>query len=680
VADTTNYRIRKIVISTRVVTTFAGSSSGFGDGTGTSALFYNPSGVAVDISGNLFVADTGNHRIRKIVISSAVVTTLAGSGSSGFQDGTGTSAIFNCPSSIAVDTSGNLFVSDQNNHRIRKIQQPTWTKTGSLGYTGEDGVSLYSARSVPSAPAKLRDSQLDVTTGNIYNYDYSILVSSLAGRGLNFAEFADGPGETATFSNPHGIAIDTSGNLFVADTYNDCIRKIVISTGIVSTLAGSGSGGFADGQGDQALFNNPISLVLDTSGNIYVADLSNSRIRKITPGGYVTTYAGSGVNGFLDAPSGPASDARFSAIHGITIDASGTLFLSDGGRIRKVTSNGYVTTLAGNTNPNYETQNGTGANALFGLPWGIIINASGTIFVTDALGNRIQKITPPDGYTWDSSNSVIDSSGNGGGIVTTLAGNGQEAFADGISSAASFKTPAGIAFDANGNILVADTWNNRIRRVTLEGVVTTIAGNGLAGYVDGIPANSSFRGPRGIVVDTVGNIYIADTFNSTIRRISFIPTLQWSVIGSLGYTGHTGMQGDMGTMGDTGPIGDTGPAGVGILPQVLFIPGDNISTTCTIDLTSVPVSTRYVVRNGSALNTLTFTTPLSPVLETNFYVYVKNLGSSNVTVYHAPDGSNSTAIDANNSNIPTSVIYKPNNNQNATFQYVFWDGSNLVMV
>lgn len=267
------------------VTTLAGNgSSGSTDGSGSSVSFKNPYGVAVDGSGNVYVADYGNHKIRKIT-PAGVITTLAGSGSIGSADGSGSSASFNYPSGVAVDGNGNIYVTEYKNNKIRKI-----TPAG--------------------------------------------VVSTLAGNG-SFGS-ADGNGVTASFSFPFGIAVDGSGNVYVTDNGNHKIRKIT-PAGVVSTLAGSGSASSTDGTGVSASFNGPESVAVDGSGNIYVADANNNKIRKITPMGEVSTLAG---NGSVGSADGMGPSASFSYPGGIAVDGSGTIFVADYGnnKIRKITA------------------------------------------------------------------------------------------------------------------------------------------------------------------------------------------------------------------------------------------------------------------------------------------------------------------------------------------------------
>jgi sugar lactone lactonase YvrE len=297
--------------------TLAGSSSGFQEGNGAAAQFASPNGVAVDANGNLIVVDFGNQRIRKITPGGSV-TTLAG-GSIGFADGIGAAARFTSPSGVAVDPSGNVYVVDFGNQRIRKI-----APNGAVSTVVGDGAKGFRDGNVAAAK---------------FSFDHPALndlsVSRLVPVRLDLRY---------TFF-PTGIAVDASGNVFVADYGNHSIRKIS-AAGAVSTIAGNGTAGFRDGSGASAQFTDPSGIAVDAGGNLYVADEGNNRIRKITPAGFVTTLAGSGINGLQN---GAAGEARFSAPTGLAVDASGDVFVADSNnnRIRKISPAGFVSTLPG---------------------------------------------------------------------------------------------------------------------------------------------------------------------------------------------------------------------------------------------------------------------------------------------------------------------------------------------
>lgn len=322
----------------------------------------------------------------------------------------------------------------------------------------------------------------------------TVTVSTLAGSGVTGS--ADGVGTSASFYWPASVALDVTGNLYVADLYNCMIRKIS-RDGVVTTLAGNGTAGFKDGQGAAAEFFQPSGLTVDASGYIYVADQLNNRIRKISPAGLVTTFAGSGQVGSAD---GKGTAASFQKPDDVALDASGNVYVSDESNnvIRKISPDGMVTTFAGSGVQG--TADGKGTAAQFSLPGGIAMDAAGTIYVADSGNDIIRKI-------------------NRHGVVTTLAGSGEPGSADGKGAAASFTVPSGVAVDAFGNVYVADYWNNKIRKVTPQGQVTTVAGTGVAGSQNGPVTSASFNGPFGVEVDIFGNIYVADLNNNMIRKI-----------------------------------------------------------------------------------------------------------------------------------------------------------------
>jgi NHL repeat len=332
-----------------------------------------------------------------VVICSAVaplptVSTLAGNGSPGFVNGSGAAASFAQPSGVGVDASGNVYVADQVNHAIRKI-----------------------------SPAGL--------------------VSTLAGRGK--PGFVDGSGAAASFNNPSGIAVDSNGNLYVADTTNHAIRQIT-PAGLVSTLAGNnGVPGFVDGAGVAASFNNPVGVAVDGSGNVYVADSSNHAIRRINPKGVVTTLAGNGSRGFVN---GTGTAARFNNPTGVAVDSGGSVYVADYGNllIRKISPAGVVVYLAGSGIAGFV--NGVGVEASFNNPTGVAVDSSGNVYVADQLNNVIRKINPVN-------------------VVSTLVGSGKPGFVEGSGAAASFNSPAGVTVDNSGNLFVADLLNHAIRKI-----------------------------------------------------------------------------------------------------------------------------------------------------------------------------------------------------------------------
>ncbi|MBO9540924.1 hypothetical protein J7643_10075 [bacterium] len=327
-----------------------------------------------------------------------------------------------------------------------------------------------------------------------------VVVTTLAGK-PSITGAADGVGTAATFYAAFGITTDAAGNVYVVDRSNCNIRKIT-PAGVVTTLAGlAGVMGTTDGATSSARFRLPSGLASDAAGNLYVGDSWNSSIRKVTPAGVVTTFAGmSGVSGTAD---GATSSARFTSPNGMAVDRAGNVYVADtnANTIRKITPDGVVSTLAGASATG--SVDATGTAARFNKPWGVTVDASGTLYVADTENYTIRKITPD-------------------GVVTTLAGQvGVMGNTNGTGAAATFGTVYGLAVDALGDVYVADMTAHLIRKISPAGQVSPFAGYGGSWpVVDGVkPADSAFNQPQGVAVDATNNIYISDTNNRVVRKI-----------------------------------------------------------------------------------------------------------------------------------------------------------------
>lgn len=598
VADVGNNTIRKIANGS--VVTIAGTPgvSGAVDGTGAAARFNRPTAVAVDASGNVFVVDQGNNAIRKVT-SAGVVTTLAGTaGTFGSDDGTGAAARFGSLKAITIDANGTLFVAEDS--RIRKVTPAGVVSTLATGFNilssiGLDGNgNIYASDSFASVIRK-------ITPAGVA----TIYAGTETGTGgIAPFGFADGPLNVAKFDHPAALVADAGGILYVLD--NNRLRKVTNDGFVTSlTVAGTGSSdlqrssaltgpgialaadgsiilstpadnvvrkitpalvlvnvagslptaGVVDGAGDAARFNSPGQLAVDGAGNVYVDDGVNNAIRKITPGGVVTTVAAAvGVH----PPDARIINVTFDTLSGLALDKGGGLLVADpySHLVRRVATDGSKTVAAGVAWPDGRTTGGFfGFTVNRSIPTGVVADNSGNLFVIDngfltdygtpALGPLIRKVTAAGADsvltcsdrpgcvlpTWQISAITIDAADNvyiaqygqilkitSGGSTSVLAGGSAPGFADGTGTAASFGGtgispyvvgPRALAVDGAGNVFVADTFNNAVRKITPAGVVTTIAGKaGATGIVPGtLPA--SLAAPKGIAVDAAGNIYVS---------------------------------------------------------------------------------------------------------------------------------------------------------------------------
>jgi sugar lactone lactonase YvrE len=307
----------------------------------------------------------------------------------------------------------------------------------------------------------------------------------------------DGALSISRLRSPEGVELDAAGNLIITDRGNNRIRKVSLA-GIMSPVAGADVVGFVNGAAADARFRLPWKSTVDAAGNIIVADRDNNCIRKITPAGVVSTIAGSGTAGFAD---GPATTAMFNQPLDVAADAAGNIYVADNlnHRIRKITASGDVSTLAGDGTAAFA--NGTGTAAKLRNPSGLAIDKDGNLIIADRLNHRIRKITPA-------------------GVVTSVAGDGVSGYKDGEAGAARFADPYGVAVDGNGNIIIADLNNNKVRKLT-DVTVSTLAGSS-KGFLDGPGASAQLNQPTDVCVDADGNVYVADLGNNCIRKITLI--------------------------------------------------------------------------------------------------------------------------------------------------------------
>ena len=465
---TDNQRVRRVNLATGIITTIVGDGSEFFSGDGgpatAAALGFSPRGVAADQEGNIIIGDSNNNRLRQVDAATQVITTIAGTGGFGFSGdgGPAEAAELALPTAVAVAPDGKIYFADTGNNRIRQID--------TLG-----------------------------------------VVNTVAGNGEN-TFFGEGTSAIeAAFADPFDVTVDPDGNLIIADSSNSRIRKVDLETDIVTTVAGGADP--ADGLGDgllatEAALENPYGVAVDAAGNIYIADTTKERVRKVAAiDGVITTLAGIGPpDSDALGDGGPATLATFSATGEIAIDAAGNLYIADtsNSRIRRVDrSTGQITTLAGGRFGSF----GDGElaiDAALSDPEGVAVDRDGNVFIAGTGNHRIRRVDAQ-------------------GIITTVAGNGLDLFSgdDGTATSASLNFPRGVAIDSNGDLLISDTSNNRIRRVDAQGTITTVAGNASAGNSGdgGQATDAELVAPTSVALDASGNIFIVDTGNRSIRRV-----------------------------------------------------------------------------------------------------------------------------------------------------------------
>lgn len=567
IADLLHQRVRKISAASGVITTVAGSTActaysfypycqgaTTGDGgQATAAQLNEPYGLAVDAAGDLYISTVGDfdpttsayytNRVRRVDAVTGVITTVAGGGSpaDGLGDGgPATSALITLPTDIAIDGHGTLFIADQYHHRIRRVDAATGiistvAGNGTVGLSGDGGPATAAELSYPSGIAV--DGAGNVVIADTFNQrirkvDTAGTISTVAGSGPTAFQGGGGlsgdggPATSALLSFPSFVRGDSAGDLFISDSSNERVRE-VDTTGTITTVAGSGptaqqgGGGFGGdgGAATAAELNDPTGLTVDGSGNLYIVDTINNRVRKVDAAGIISTIAGGSIgDGF------PATQASLDGPRGLTTDPAGDLLIADCGdkRVRKVDTSGVMSTVAGTASPHGLGDGGPATAADLECPSGLVMR-NGSLYISDAGNNRIRKV--------DST-----------GVITTVAGTGAAGYGGdgGAATAAEVSGPTGLSFDGVGNMYIADTGNNRVRKVDSAGVITTVAGNGASGVgSDGAAATSvPVTFPTGVAFNGSGNMVIAESGFARIREVNAAGVI--STIAGNGIPGYSG--------------------------------------------------------------------------------------------------------------------------------------------
>jgi sugar lactone lactonase YvrE len=570
-ADTGNGRIRMVNNQSTALTVFGitiqpgtiqtiagnGANADTGDGgPATSAAIAFPMGLTADAAGNLYFADLPYQVIRLVNVASGIITRIAGTvGSVGYSGdgGPATSSQLNGPQGTALDAAGNLYIADADN-AIRKVSSGSGFPPVPVGQSAPsrnivfqlntamaiqsisvpnsqggaaefivaaitgciaDGQTVNSAGANCIVPVQfkpaypgVRSLPLMVSDGSGNKYSLGLTGVGLGPQvallpGLDVTAAGNGnygfSGDSGLATNaqlyaPSSVAADALGNIYIADTSNHRIRK-VDTAGNIATFAGNGTGAFGgdNGSATAAQLNGPAGVAVDAAGNVYIADLGNHRIRKVDAGRTITTIAGNGSAGF-SGDAGPAIDAQLNFPHGIAVDSAGNIFIADRGnnRVRKViAATGVIITVAGTGAQSFSGDNGPAVAASLSLPWNVAVDAAGNLYIADYFNWRVRKVTPA-------------------GTITTIAGNGLNSFSgdNGPATSAQLSSPQGLAVDTAGNVYIADSdVEEHIRKVNAAtGIITTVA----AGFSD----------PQGLALDSAGNLYVAESGYSRIDRIT----------------------------------------------------------------------------------------------------------------------------------------------------------------
>ncbi len=510
ISDRSNNRIRKVDTNGTIVTVAGLGNPGFGGdfGPATGALLKYPFGIFLDGEGNLFIADRGNNRVRK-VDQRGIITTVAGDSTHSFGGdyGPANQSSLAYPTDVVVDFAGIIYIADRNNNRIRKVDKlgviTTFMGFSEKEFNGDNEIAAETTLHLPFALALYGEDRLLVVDRNHFRVRRVGLkgrrVETVAGNGNSFFRGDGGPGGGATLDAPSGIVVDSQGNILFADRLHQRVRKVG-PDGIIRTVFGNGKQGSEGDEGParDAAFHLPDVLAIDPADNIYITQRSGNVwiVRKVDAQGIITHFAGNGTQG-NSGDGGPATEASFHTISDINTDMAGNVYITDSvnRNIRKIDAQGIISTVV--------------EKSLVSLgvevhPNGVVIDSVGNIIFSDSGSSKLRRID-------------LD------GAIITMAGTGD--FKDhgdgGPALQAGIRSPGGLTLGPDGALYIAEQTSHRIRRIDVNGIITTYAGNGVPGYSgDGGPAvKANIKSPFRMMFDQKGNLYFSDRDNNRIRKI-----------------------------------------------------------------------------------------------------------------------------------------------------------------
>lgn len=596
IADTRNHRIRKVAPDGSISTVAGNGNSGFnGDGgLAVHATLKFPNGIAMDTLGNLYIADSFNYRIRKVT-PDGIISTVAGNGTEGYagDGGPATGAQLDFPNGIAVGSSGTIYIADTSNNAIRRVTTngviSTVAGNGIYGYSGDGGLAISAQLASPTGVAVDGDGALyiaDRRNDRIRKVATDGIITTVMGTGVHGSNCAVDSSENALLSFPRGVTVNATGTLLVVDTGNHCVR-VPQPDGWIFNFIGTGEHGYSGDGGFamSATLSGPSSIAVDSSNRSYVADTGNHRIRKVDTNSIITTIAGIGR---FSGDGQAATSATLYQPLGVVKDNNGNIYIADSAnqRIRKVATNGNISTYAGNGNQGFAGDGGQAINAEFRYPSDLAVDSAGNLYISDTFNDRIRKIALDGTIATVAGGSVTGELGDGGsatnasldrpigialdnngnlyiadsyharirkvstdGIITSVAGNGDSGYSGdgGPAIDAALNYPKDVSVDGSGAILIADAANNRVRKVGSDGIIATIVGNGTEGYSGdgGAATNAEITGPESIAVDTNGALYISDAYNGVVRGVT-----PEGVITTVAGNGNFGFSGDGGDPAD----------------------------------------------------------------------------------------------------------------------------------